>query len=965
MSKKKTTTTQQQQTVTPTNPAWVTGAVQGQQDLVNRLKDRDPTDFVAPASPLQNMAFGLGGGLAARMQGGTTLDFEGLMGTQPQPSSPIPTLYNPNGLASQTIQTGGGRPAGRGVAPGGAMLPTGGSGGVRRGTVPASDPTGGGSPPPAPSVQGSQPRQAVAPMQTGGGSPLQTASAPTPLGGGSPPAPPALSGTPENPLNARNDAPNGFAGSIFGQNGSGFFPQTGVSIPGGIIEATGGETPEQQAGVDPSVFGQVDPMALGSPNPNDFFAGAGLLAGQAGLAGANTVGGVAGSFADTLGPASGYGASGPATAGGYRASGPASAGGFMASGPAAAGGYDAAGRAAIERATASQGQAGGAAGVERANASLLGDPRLYEASLAGARGADAISAGSGERVNLGGYNAVTGQAARIGDLPTFEAAQMTEADIQRFMNPYLSDVVDTTLADFDENAGVVRARQAANAAGAGAFGGSRFGVREAQTEGELGRGRASTAAGLRADAFNTALSAAGDDVGRRQQAGLANFSLLGERAFADAAAENQFGLANVDAQNRAAAFGADAANTGQLANQDVDSRFRLADADAANRAEMFSADAANRASLTNAGLLTDAAAYGANAANEFDRLNQAAQTQVGLANADAFNRSSLDAARRGDAMTFANMDAANRAALANSDAFNRSELDAAGRADAAGAFGADAANRSALDFAGRSDAAGAFGADAANRSALDFAGRADAAGAFGADALNRSLLDYAGRTDSAGQFKAGQENQFALNQFDANNQANFRNADALNTTSRFNAGQQDNALIRQLQAAGLLGDLGSTIGSEDRANIGLLAGLGGQQRSIDSEFRNAEPTLVQLLASLQAQQPYQLFQGQNTTESGTTTERIRDPMGTLGSALVAGGSVIPNGAGKILFSDARLKRNIETVGYDAAGRRWAEYEYVWGGPRQIGVIAQEVAMTDPHAVTLHGSGYLMVNYGAL
>jgi hypothetical protein len=603
-------------------------------------------------------------------------------------------------------------------------------------------------------------------MQTGGGSPLQTATAPQAL----------PQGTPENPLNARNDAPNGFAGSIFSQPGGGFFPQTGAPVPGGIIEATGGETPEQQAAADPSVFGQVDPMALGSPNPNDFFAGAGLLAGQAGLAGANTVGGVAGSYADTLGPAAGYRASSPATAGGYNASGPA--------------------------------------GVERANASLLSDPRLYDPSL---------------------VNAATGQASQVGDLPTFDAAQMTEADIQRFMNPYLDSVVDTTLADFDENAGVVRAQQAANAAGAGAFGGSRFGVREAQTEGELGRGRAATAAGLRAGAFDTALSAAGDDVGRRQQAGLANFQLEGERAFTDAAAENQFNL--------------------------------------------FNTDSINRARTTNAGLLTDAAAYGANAANEFDRLNQAAETQVGLANADAFNRSSLD-----------------------------------------------------------------------------YAGRRDAAGAFGADALNRSLLDYAGRTDSAGQFNAGQDNQFSLNQFDANNQANFRNADALNTTSRFNAGQQDNALIRQLQAAGLLGDLGATIGSEDRANIGLLAGLGGQQRSIDSEFRNAEPTLVQLLASLQAQQPYQLFQGQNTTGSGTTTERTRDPMGTIGAGAQAGA---------ILFSDARLKRNIETIGYDAAGRRWTEYEYVWGGPRQTGVIAQEVAITDPHAVTLHGSGYLMVNYGAL
>jgi len=1024
MSKSKKTTTQQQSTVTPTNPGWVTGAVQGQQNLVDRLKGRDPTDFVAPSSPLQNMAFGLGGGLAERMQGGTTLDFESIMGTQPQSLSPIPSLYNPSGPSPQTVQTGGGRPAGQGFAPmqtgggrpagqGFAPMQTGGGRPAGQGLAPVqtgggrpakkndglsrtyggSAPLGGGSPPPAPVM-------ASLPTMTAGGSPLRTATAPgalDPVGIGLPQTTPQ--GTSINPLMGRNDGPNNFANSVFNppdggffpQPGGGFFPQTGAPVPGGVIDGLGGETPEQQVGADPSLMGQVDPIGLGSPNPNDFFAGAGLLAAQAGLSGANTVGGVAGSYADTLGPAAGYNASGPARTAGYGASGPASAdgynasglanvdgynaagpanvGGYGASGPASADGYDAAGRAAVDGYDAS-----GRAATERAQTSLLSDPASYAASLVNAQGA-----GGPSTADLGGYGAAQGSAQSVGDLPTMQAAQISQADIDRFMNPYTDQVVDATNADMQDQFGQVRAAQAANAAGSGAFGGSRYGIREAQTEGELSRALGSTLGGLRSDGFNTALGYADRDTGRRQDANAANFGAESQRAFADASAQNQFGMANMDAENIARSFSADAGNRGLLANMDAQNTFSLTDADAANQA--------NRA---NAGLLSDASRYGADAANEFDRLNQAAANQVGLFNAGEGNRSALDFAGRSDAAGQFSADAGNRAALDftgrsdaagqfSADAGNRSALDYAGRSDTAGQFGADAGNRAALDFAGRSDTAGqfgaaegnraaldyagrqdqagAFGADAGNRSALDFAGRQDQAGAFGADAFNRSSLDFAGRRDNAGQFNAGESNRFGLSQFDANNQANFRNSDALNDMSRFNAGQQDSALMRQLSAAGLLGNLGSTIGSEDRANIGLLAGLGGQQRGIDSEYRNAEPTLVQLLASLQAQQPYNLFQGQNTTGTGTSTERTSDPMTTIGQGVQAGA---------LLFSDARLKRNIETLGYDAKGRRWTEYEYVWGGPRQVGVIAQEIAATDPQAVAVDkASGFLMVNYGAL
>jgi hypothetical protein len=57
-----------------------------------------------------------------------------------------------------------------------------------------------------------------------------------------------------------------------------------------------------------------------------------------------------------------------------------------------------------------------------------------------------------------------------------------------------------------------------------------------------------------------------------------------------------------------------------------------------------------------------------------------------------------------------------------------------------------------------------------------------------------------------------------------------------------------------------------------------------------------------------------------------------------------------------MFSDRRLKRNIQKIG-ERNGINWYEYDYVWG-QHSIGVMADEV----PHASFLHPSGYLMVDY---
>jgi hypothetical protein len=62
-----------------------------------------------------------------------------------------------------------------------------------------------------------------------------------------------------------------------------------------------------------------------------------------------------------------------------------------------------------------------------------------------------------------------------------------------------------------------------------------------------------------------------------------------------------------------------------------------------------------------------------------------------------------------------------------------------------------------------------------------------------------------------------------------------------------------------------------------------------------------------------------------------------------------------------LFSDRRLKKNIKQIGTRPDGLNVYEFDYIWGGGRQVGLIAQEVQGVYPDAVSESG-GYLMVNY---
>ena len=73
-----------------------------------------------------------------------------------------------------------------------------------------------------------------------------------------------------------------------------------------------------------------------------------------------------------------------------------------------------------------------------------------------------------------------------------------------------------------------------------------------------------------------------------------------------------------------------------------------------------------------------------------------------------------------------------------------------------------------------------------------------------------------------------------------------------------------------------------------------------------------------------------------------------------------GGSTGTPGFGN-LFSDRRLKKNIKQISTRPDGLNVYEFDYIWGGGRQIGLMAQEVKTIYPGAVSESG-GFLMVDY---
>ena len=113
-----------------------------------------------------------------------------------------------------------------------------------------------------------------------------------------------------------------------------------------------------------------------------------------------------------------------------------------------------------------------------------------------------------------------GQAGGLGAYePYLQAAQAATGPTayQQYMSPYQQDVIDTTLAEFDVQAAKGLPQLAAQAIGAGAFGGGREGVQRAEYQTASDRNRAALQAQLLQQGFGQAQQLAAQQYGQQMQ----------------------------------------------------------------------------------------------------------------------------------------------------------------------------------------------------------------------------------------------------------------------------------------------------------------------------------------------------------------------------------------------------------------------------------------------------------------
>lgn len=130
--------------------------------------------------------------------------------------------------------------------------------------------------------------------------------------------------------------------------------------------------------------------------------------------------------------------------------------------------------------------------------------------------------------------------------------------------------------------------------------------------------------------------------------------------------------------------------------------------------------------------------------------------------------------------------------------------------------------------------------------------------------------------------------------------------------------------------------------------------------------------ITALMSGSQIQTPqFQNYTGSNIGAApiaNATAQQGQYAQGLYGQQMAGYNNMVSGlsslgGSAMLAFSDVRLKSNIVKLADDPRG--FGIYEYDIFGHRERGVLAHEIESVIPHAVTVHPSGFKMVNYGAL
>jgi hypothetical protein len=279
------------------------------------------------------------------------------------------------------------------------------------------------------------------------------------------------------------------------------------------------------------------------------------------------------------------------------------------------------------------------------------------------------------------------QAAQMAAMPGMTAAQMAATDgvsaaqvaaindirakqgadyMNTYMNPYLNQVVDTSLADYDVGVDRQAAQNRARRDASSAFG-DRAAIADAVYSADSNRGRASTASNLRSQAFNASASFGMQDSDRFMEADRSNQQVALQRAMENARLQQAAAEANARMAFDRAQLNTNLeqdtreGNTSREYNRNqsntaLEQAARLANAGYAQEANFKNTDIANDFTTLNDRRLVDSEQRSfdntmANDRFKFDALN----TQIGAAQNQQNNQANIASTLSGIAGQQANI----------------------------------------------------------------------------------------------------------------------------------------------------------------------------------------------------------------------------------------------------------------------------------------------------------------------
>lgn len=124
--------------------------------------------------------------------------------------------------------------------------------------------------------------------------------------------------------------------------------------------------------------------------------------------------------------------------------------------------------------------------------------------------------------SMGTQQAGTELGSRMTQAGDVSAGQLASTDLGAYTNPYESQVVNQSMADLDRARQIQQMQQNAKMGAAGAFGGSRHGIAQAESNRAFYDRAGAMAGGLRQQGFQNAQQMAQQDLQRQMQASLAN-----------------------------------------------------------------------------------------------------------------------------------------------------------------------------------------------------------------------------------------------------------------------------------------------------------------------------------------------------------------------------------------------------------------------------------------------------------